>query len=128
MDMEDRKRHENRSQHPIRHRRLRPDTPLVPRNKLDEKKSWQGNRPYQEWKSELDDRLHKARQTEEQKVASLRRRINPELSGKVAGVPEQPPIDDYAAWSDFVGKLDRNLVDQKHMEKLQPRKDDNNKI
>jgi len=102
------------------------DSAQIARNKLDEKKSWQGNRPYQEWKSELDDLLHKARQTEEQKVASLRRRINPELSGKVAGVPEQPPIDDYAAWSDFVGKLARNLVDQKHMEKMQPRKDDNN--
>jgi hypothetical protein len=35
-------------------------------------------------------------------------------------VPDQPPIGDYAAWSDFVGKLARNLVDQKHLEKMQP--------
>jgi len=99
------------------------DSAQIARNKLDDKKSWQGNRQYQEWKSELDDLLHRARQTEEQKVAGLKKRINPELSGKVAGVPDQPPIDDYAAWSDFVGKLARNLVDQKHTDRLQPRMD-----
>lgn len=102
------------------------DSAQIARNKLDDKKSWQGTRQYQEWKSELDDLLHKARQTEEQKVASLKKRINPELGGKVSGVPDQPPIDNYAAWSEFVGKLARNLVDQKHMEKMQPKRDDNN--